>query len=125
MYTFEPLPGVLCGGLVPRGSWGAGDGGRNFQEEMRRKRKRDAEIKQEMMRVMSSGVLRCEPQADADEVEEAREETPPVPEEIAKVLDRLPQSSPRTTACPSRGFVPRKRLTSSETRRAETRPWRG
>ena len=67
MYTFEPLPGVLCGGLVPRGSWGAGDGGRNFQEAMRRKRKHDAEIKEEMMRVMSSGVLRCEPRMDVDE----------------------------------------------------------
>ena len=90
MYTFEPLPGVLCGGLVPRGSWGAGDGGRNFQEAMRRKRKHDAEIKEEMMRVMSSGVLRCEPRMDVDEVAETREEMPPVPEEVVRVLERLP-----------------------------------
>jgi len=107
MYTFEPLPGVLCGGLVPRGSWGASDGGRNFQEAMRRKRKRDAEIRQEMMRVMSSGVLRCEPRADEAEAEAAREETP-AREEIARVLERLPAVVSVDYRLPFQRFCPEK-----------------
>jgi len=77
---------------VPRGAWGAVNGGSDFQETMRRKRKHDAEIMQEMMRFMSSGVLRCEPQADAEEADEPREgeDATSVPEEIGRLLERLP-----------------------------------
>lgn len=61
-YTFQPAPGVLLGGLVPKGSsWVnkrrlRGD----FQEETRRKRQRDAAMMEELRQRAPGGVLRCD-----------------------------------------------------------------
>jgi len=83
MYTFEPLPGVLCGGRVLRGAWGAAKERCSFQEEMRLKRKRDAKIVQEMMPYMSSGVILCGPR-------EFEEVPDPEVEEVATPVRVVP-----------------------------------